>query len=511
MIGVAVVAILSVGVSATVFGAIPWAQNHSAKQNVTAIRTAEGMAANSHGSFLDTAALKKAGYLEGTAGLGIVTNGRTGDKGCFVTVTQSKSGKMYYGSDSMTEPAELKEGTKDPCVLGAKLQDAINEAGGKIVAGTDAYSVTRAGGSDQRASSVPTSTSADHAAVAGLEGKTITEIASGTQHTCAIADNQPWCWGYKPAYRLGNKENSATYAATAVKASVSKLPAGEKLHGLTTYFATTCVIAADKPYCWGNNQYGNIDPANVATTSVGEPTLVPGMATRQVADLSAGYTNTCAVSEGAAWCWGKNSWGLNGNGVDDPSGISTYQAPTKVGGALAGKTVTAVSVGRTNACAVADGSLYCWGSAGKKQLPMTGTLSTTPLKIPGLPKDGIIGDISIGNNSICAVVDTALWCWGNNANGEIGNGTTTTVSKPHRVKGALQGKDVETVGSGYSGFTCALASGDAYCWGSGLYGQTGLGIFSDQTMPAKVATPAGQRPVIVEAGDINSFIATVPR
>ena len=75
----------------------------------------------------------------------------------------------------------------------------------------------------------------------------------------------------------------------------------------------------------------------------------------------------------------------------------------------------------------------------------------------------------------CAIADAQLYCWGYNASGQLGDGTTTTRTVPTLVS-ALAGKNVTKVktasqfydGTGMSskyGSTCAIADGQLYCWG----------------------------------------------
>lgn len=71
----------------------------------------------------------------------------------------------------------------------------------------------------------------------------------------------------------------------------------------------------------------------------------------------------CAIANGQLYCWGANDYGQLGLGD-----TSDRTHPTLVQGALAGKTVTKISVGNKSACAVADGKPYCWGSNNDREL-----------------------------------------------------------------------------------------------------------------------------------------------
>lgn len=106
LIGVAVVAILAIGVMAAIFGVIPWAQDRAAKQDLAAITTAQGTTYAQAGSFSDKAALVAKGWLGGDAPEGLDT--RTDNEGkCYVAVTTSKTGNRFLVSNTEPSPREV--------------------------------------------------------------------------------------------------------------------------------------------------------------------------------------------------------------------------------------------------------------------------------------------------------------------------------------------------------------------------------------------------------------------
>ena len=84
----------------------------------------------------------------------------------------------------------------------------------------------------------------------------------------------------------------------------------------------------------------------------------------------------------------------------------------------------------------------------------------------------------------------ALWCWGRNANGELGLGNSgVPVSTPTQV-GVDKDWARPELGQGLT--TCALKkTGDLFCWGVGSYGQLGLGSLSSFNTPQKVPSIGG--------------------
>jgi len=99
----------------------------------------------------------------------------------------------------------------------------------------------------------------------------------------------------------------------------------------------------------------------------------------------------------------------------------------------------------------------------------------------------------------CAVVaDGTARCWGGNASGQLGDGTTTNRSVPTAVSGLTNAVATDAVAT----LTCAtLADGTARCWGSNVIGQLGDGtIVSRRTLPTTVTTLSGQPPTATPLG-----------
>ena len=111
LIGVAVVAILAVGVMAAVFGVIPWAQDRAAQQDLAAVSTAQGTAYAHGGSFAGKDALVSAGWLgQGTpAALDTKTDA---DGKCYVAVTKSRAGTRYIVSSDKPDPRPAAPGDR---------------------------------------------------------------------------------------------------------------------------------------------------------------------------------------------------------------------------------------------------------------------------------------------------------------------------------------------------------------------------------------------------------------
>jgi alpha-tubulin suppressor-like RCC1 family protein len=149
---------------------------------------------------------------------------------------------------------------------------------------------------------------------------------------------------------------------------------------------------------------------------------------------------------------------------------------------------TTVSTGDRHACAIrTNGRLYCWGDDGHGQLGNGGTNedATIPIEVAGDFTDWV--GLSAGGDHTCARRGAGrLYCWGSDADGELGEGPgTADQPEPVQVTGAHV--DWRAVDSGAS-HTCARrADGRLRCFGADAGGQLGEGPgTADQQSPVLV-------------------------
>ena len=207
------------------------------------------------------------------------------------------------------------------------------------------------------------------------------------------------------------------------------------------------------------------------------------------AGISSGGSHTCGVTtSGAAYCWGSNSSGQLGGPPSAACSIDYYGngvpcsvIPLAVAGGL---TFAAVSAGNVHTCGVTTGgAAYCWGDNTQGQLGNGSTASSgTPVPVAGTLT---FAAVSAGNSFTCGLTTSgAAYCWGYNAVGELGNGTTTSSSMPVPVAGTLTFAAVSTGDSHACGLT---TGGAAYCWGANRSAQLGDGTTTNSPIPVAVA------------------------
>jgi hypothetical protein len=183
------------------------------------------------------------------------------------------------------------------------------------------------------------------------------------------------------------------------------------------------LLATGALKCWGLNVYGQL---GVGTSGMNdfrdEPTNVSGLGSG-VAGVNAGGFHTCAyLTSGAVRCWGWNLFGQIGDGtrIDRVS-------PTQVIGLTSG--VVANATGGTHSCALSDaGALKCWGDNAFGQVG-DGTRIDKDMPVDVVGMGSGVTMVTAAGDHTC-VRATQLYCWGLNAFGQLGDGTTTRSNVP---------------------------------------------------------------------------------
>ena len=169
------------------------------------------------------------------------------------------------------------------------------------------------------------STPSTPTAVSLGSGTTTTIVSAGKgSQTCAIVDNGVKCWGYNDKGQLGDGTTTRSTSPLNVD-----LGSGRTATDIAAGGYHSCAILDDSTVkCWGTNQFGSLGTGDRVYSTDNLPTAVALPAGRTASSISAGDRHTCAVmDDDSIWCWGWNSDGELGNGVDD----QTYSAsPTRV-------------------------------------------------------------------------------------------------------------------------------------------------------------------------------------
>jgi alpha-tubulin suppressor-like RCC1 family protein len=305
-------------------------------------------------------------------------------------------------------------------------------------------------------------------------GFRLASIEAGGFHTCGLTRGrrQTYCWGSDFTGELGNGNplaNANVPSPVAGGLTFTQVSAGR---------SQTCGLTKEgKAYCWGGNGDGELGNGAPFGSIITVPSPVIGGL--RFTSLSAGG-NTCGLTTGGqAYCWGSDLFGQLGNGAP----LASVNTPSPVAGGL---TFTHISAGLIHTCAVTSGGkAYCWGTDFFGQLGNGSPQANTNVPSPvagGLP----FTQVSAGSSHTCGVTTGGqAYCWGLDAQGQLGNGALSGSNVPALVVGGLTFTQV-SVGSGHS---CGVTKrGEAYCWGQDNFGQLGDGTpLADRTVPSLVA------------------------
>lgn len=306
--------------------------------------------------------------------------------------------------------------------------------------------------------------------------------------------------------------SSRPVASVTMALAVDTVLIGESIAVTVRTLDDSGAVLADRPVAWSSSDSTvlSVSPGGVIVArhpgsatlraSSGDASASHTLHVRALrfAALSTSRTITCGREEtGELWCWGAIPANGFGNGSTKPaqspvprraavghrfaslalSGgkacgveldhtVSCWDAFAQpVPATLAGlSNVTAVAVGTLHSCAVASGAVWCWGANFFGQLgDGTRTESATPVRVAAIPAASAV---TVGFSHSCALTTQGAFCWGGDFSGELGHDTTYQRLVPTRA-GAIPGMtpaytDVSAEGA----HTCALSAGVPYCWGS---------------------------------------------
>jgi hypothetical protein len=228
-------------------------------------------------------------------------------------------------------------------------------------------------------------------------------------------------------------------------------------------------------YSWGNNSAGQLgDGTTTDRTSPGSTAAGLGLNWKDIAVAKDNntYTRTSAgiKTDGTLWTWGSNSLGELGTG--DTTARSS--PGTTAGG---GNNWKQIEFGARYAVAVkTDGTLWTWGQNGNGQL---GTGDTTSRSSPGTTAGGGTNWKQVSailNTSSAIKSDGTLWTWGQNGNGNLGTGDTTARSSPGTTAGG--GTNWSQVSCGHTHTAAIKTDGTLWTWGYNNFGVLGDGTAS---------------------------------
>ena len=212
--------------------------------------------------------------------------------------------------------------------------------------------------------------------------------------------------------------------------------------------------------------------------------------------ISGGGSHSLLIcSDGVVKGWGDNYYGQLGylNNL-----MGNTAVPVVVPG-LSG-TITAVSAGGYHSLALkSDSTVWAWGNNSNGQLgDGTTTSSEIPAQVLGLSK---VVAISAGYYySLALKSDGTVWAWGYNGYGQLGDSTTTQTSLPVKARYLV---NIIAISAGETHALALRSDSTVWSWGYNYDGQLGLGTNSDSIYPCKV--PGLSKIIAIDAGGYHSL------
>lgn len=273
--------------------------------------------------------------------------------------------------------------------------------------------------------------------------------------------------------------------------------------------------ADTRVFAWGSNSSGRLGDGTTSSRTVPTVVRMTGvLAGKTIVAVAAGAEHSLALcSDGTLAAWGDNSSGQLGNN----STISRNE-PVLVdqSGALAGKTVVAISAGGFfNLALCSDGTIVGWGAGAAGQLGNNITATSfvpSPVVQSGVLAGKFVVKIAAGyTHGLALCSDGRIAAWGEGGSGSLGNGSNAGSPLPVLVNqsGVLAGKVPVTIAAGYLSSYAATSDGLAYAWGGDIgYPLLGNGITSSSTVPVAVTASGalnGKSVFMLAAGKGSSY------
>jgi alpha-tubulin suppressor-like RCC1 family protein len=302
---------------------------------------------------------------------------------------------------------------------------------------------------------------------------TLVEIKAGERHTCALtAAGGVKCWGFNHDGQVGDGTGQDRGSPVDVKGL------GTGVKAIAAGWRHTCALTEDgRVQCWGNNHDGQIGDGTGEDRKA--PEDVVGLMTKAVA-IATGERHTCAVtSAGGVKCWGNNHDGELGDGTRND-----HVTPVDVVGL--NEKVVRIATGWRHTCVLtASGGVKCWGNNHDGQLgDATETDRLTPVDVVGL-SSGVKAIAARWRHTCALTTEGGVKCWGGNHSGQLGDGTRTDRNKPVDVVNLTGG--VQAIAAGWRHICALTVEARVKCWGNNHDGQLGDGTASDRKTPVDVA------------------------
>jgi alpha-tubulin suppressor-like RCC1 family protein len=321
----------------------------------------------------------------------------------------------------------------------------------------------------------PSSSSAADYQIAGA-------VAAGHWYSLVLkADGTLWAFGSNPNGQLG--DGSTTERRTPVQVVTATGPLTEVVAVAAGSYHCLAVRRDRTVWGWGWNQSGQVGNGTYATNETrAVQVLAASDPLTDVVAVAAGTSHSLALKQdGTVWGWGSNASGQLGDGtINSSPRTRAAQVPWLAG-------ITAISSGAHHSVALKSdgaiaGSLWVWGENSNGQLgDGSNTIQTRPTRVL---ENAVLTDAGM-LHTLAGLSNGATVGWGHNGYGQIGDATTTSPRLvPATVSGVTNTKQLSA-----GGYSSLFLLSDGTVMGSGYnsIGELGDGTLVQRSSPVPVA------------------------
>lgn len=301
------------------------------------------------------------------------------------------------------------------------------------------------------------------------------DVDLATDHACVVDEiGDISCWGDNTHGRVSAQGAEGLLGPT--KFSHPRL----NFVGVCATDSTTCGLSErGRLICWGTNNSGLLGTSLNVGARV-EHHIEP-FPTRRFATVACGSAHMCGTTfDGKSVCWGSNERGQLGAGIDDP----VSGQPLEISSPIPGTKFGTFSLGEESSCGVTyKGDLYCWGDNSKKQLSsaVVNDFTNIPTLYRGIHGgDGaeipLVSEVALGDAHTCVTLRDGggLRCWGSNTYGQLATTPDKTIEDVSNPTNSFLNYSMTAIAAG-DRHTCGFDGNQLLCWGDKANGRLGQG------------------------------------
>lgn len=318
-----------------------------------------------------------------------------------------------------------------------------------------------------------------------LPGPVAQVATSNSTEYALLADGRVYAWGLGNHGQLGDGSTRNSFFRPVRVRFPARVKIAFMPVNVMPFDTALAVDTTGHVWGWGVNGGGELCLGNRQQHLV--PVQLPF---DHVTALAGAFSHAVYDSAGQVFACGLGKAGVLGNGATKSSFV-----PVKVTGlGPSAHVVTLVAAFANAGALLADGSYLDWGINGLGQLGIgsAALLSDVPVQVPlpaGVAQIAQGGSAPGNGQSLVLLTTGALYAWGANMKGQLGDGTTTQQSSPELITPPA-GVTYELLASSGSTSYGVTPAGDVYSWGAGGVGQIGNGTTTGSLTPVKVAADA---------------------